>query len=121
MESLTECRPVPGPLVFGYLRLSASSRARRVALTCALATYCGPHELLLGGVFTDDSHSRAVLSPGFAGLLDALALKDCYAVVVPSAAHLGAGVTGRTRVHRITETGRRLILVRSALAPAALR
>lgn len=121
MEPLTESRPVPGPLVYGYLRLPSSSRTRRAALTRALAAYCGQHELLLGGVFTDDAHSRAVLSPGFAALLEALVLKDCYGVVTPSAAHLGGGVTGRTRIHRITETGRRLMLVRSALTPAALR
>jgi hypothetical protein len=118
MAPLTECRPVPGPLVYGYLRLSACSRARRLALTRALATYCGQHELLLGGVFTDEPHSNPALSPGFAGLLDALSLEGSYGVVTPSVSHLGSGVTGRARLVRITETGRRLMLVRGAVVQA---
>ena len=121
MESLTEWRPVPGPLVYGYLRLSACSRARRLALTRAVLTYCGQHELLLGGVFTDEPLGSLVLSPGFAGLLDALSLEGSYGVVTPSAAHLGSGVTGRTRLQKVTETGRRLMLVRCALAQAVPR
>jgi hypothetical protein len=121
MAPLTERRPVPGPLVYGYLRLTACSRARRAALTRALLTCCGQHELLLGGVFTDEPLAIPVLSPGFAGLLDALSLDGSYGVVAPSAAHLGAGVTGRARLQQITETGRRLILVRGALVQAVPR
>src|SRR5689334_3621388 len=121
MAPLTEWHPVPGPLVYGYLRLSACSRARRVALTRALVTYCGQHELLLGGVFSDEPFNSLVLTPGFAGLLDVLALEGSYGVVTPSAAHLGSGVTGRTRIQKITETGRRLMLVREALAQAVAR
>jgi hypothetical protein len=98
--------------------LAACSRARRAALTRALVTYCSQHELLLGGVFTDEPFNRLVLAPGFAGLLDALTLDGSYGAVAPSAAHLGSGVTGRARIQRITETGRRLMLVRDALALA---
>jgi len=77
-----------------------------VALTRALLAYCGQHELLLGGVFTDEPLASPVLSPGFAGLLDALSVEGSYGVVAPSAAHLGAGVAGRARLAKITETGR---------------
>jgi hypothetical protein len=121
MAPLTEWRPVPGPVVYGYLRLAACTRARRVALTRALVTYCSQHELLLGGVFTDEPFSRLVLAPGFAGLLDVLTLEGSYGVVTPSAAHLGSGVTGRTRVQKIIETGRRLMLVRGVVAQAVAR
>jgi hypothetical protein len=104
MAPLTERRPVPGPLVYGYLRMAACSRARRVALTRALVAYCCQHELLLGGVFSDEPFSGVVLTPGFAGLLDALTLDGSYGVVTPSAAHLGPGVTGRARMQEITAT-----------------
>jgi len=92
-----------------------------VALTRALVTYCTQHELLLGGVFTDEPFNRLVLAPGFAGLLDALAMEGSYGVVTPSAAHLGSGVTGRARIQKIAETGRRLMLVRGVLSPAVAR
>lgn len=121
MAPLTEWHPVPGPLVYGYLRLPACSRARRAALTRALLTYCGQHELLLGGVFTDEPLGGLVLSPGFAGLLDALRVDGSYGVVTPSATHLGSGVTGRARLRKIAETGRRLMLIRGVLAQAVLR
>jgi len=119
MAPLTEWRPVPGPLVYGYLRLAACSRGRRAALTRALVAYCSQHELLLGGVFSDEPFGGLVLTPGFAGLIDALALEGSYGVVTPSAAHLGSGVTGRARIQKITATGRRLMLIRGTLAQAA--
>lgn len=121
MAPLTEWRPVPGPLVYGYLRMAACSRARRMALTRALVTYCFQHELLLGGVFSDEPFGGPVLTPGFAGLLDVLTLEGSYGVVTPSAAHLGSGVTGRARIQKITETGHRLMLVRGTLAQAVAR
>lgn len=110
MEPVTESLLVHGPVVYGYLRLPGASRARRAALTRALATYCGQHELLLGGVFTDDPVITEILSPAFPGLLDALLLDSGYGVVAPSAAHLGSGPIGRARARRITEPGRQLML-----------
>jgi hypothetical protein len=121
MAPLTECRPVPGPLVYEYLRLAAPSRSRRDALTRTLAAYCGQHELLLGGVFTDEWLAIPVLSPGFAGLLEALTVDGSYGVVAPSAAHLGTGLAGRARLGKITETGQRLMLIRGARIQAVPR
>jgi len=121
MEPVTELRPVAGPVVYGYLRLPARSGARRAALTSALAAYCDRHELLLGGVFTDDATVSAVMSPAFAGLLGAALTEGCYGIVAPSPAHLGSGFTGRARARRLTGTGRRIMLIRGELALAASR
>jgi hypothetical protein len=72
-------------------------------------------------VFTDEPLASPVLSPGFAGLLDALSLDGSHGVVAPSAADVGAGVSGRARLQQITETGRRLMLVRGAFVQAVPR
>ena len=53
MESITEQRQVPGPVVYGYLLLTPACRARRAALSRALSEYSQQHELMLAAVFTD--------------------------------------------------------------------
>lgn len=55
MGPVTEQRPVPGPVVYGYLRMPGPNQTRRAALTRALRGYCDRHELTLGGVYTDSS------------------------------------------------------------------
>lgn len=117
MEPITERRAVPGPVVYGYLRLAAPSPARRAALTMALGGYCDRHELMLAGVFTDSGNGKA-RTPGFTGLIDAILASGSYGVVVPSLAHLGAGQLGAQRVAAITGTGRRLMLVHNTPACA---
>ncbi|GAA0979145.1 hypothetical protein GCM10009555_043300 [Acrocarpospora macrocephala] len=114
---ITERHPIPGPLVYGYLRLPAPNPARRQALTWAVRAYCDQHELVLGAVFTD-SLTPAVLSAAFAGLLDALAVEGSYGVVTPSTAHLGGRRLGQERTGLIAVTGRRLMLVRGTTAAA---
>ena len=118
MESITEHRPVPNPIVYGYLRLPICRPARRAALTAALAGDCDRHELVLACVFTDHDDDQK-LTPAFAGLMDALGITGSYGVVLPSIVHLGAGRTARKRSVQIAETGRRLMLVRGNLDQAA--
>ena len=117
MEPITEQRQVPGPGVYGYLRLASPSRARREALTRALAGYCEQHELALAAVFTDAGEATAP-SPGFTGLLDAITATPGYGVVIPTWAHLGKGQVAGRRLAAITGAGRRLMLVRGAPAGA---
>ncbi|GAA3467391.1 hypothetical protein [Nonomuraea roseola] len=106
-EPLTEQRPMPGPVVYGYLRLLRSAPARRHALRDALAEYCRQHELQLAGVFTDRGGEAA-----FAGLLDVLSAAGTYGVVLPALAHLGPSQVAPERARRITSVGARLLLVR---------
>jgi hypothetical protein len=120
MEPITERRAVPGPVVYGYLRLATLSLARRAALTTALDSYCDRHELMLAGVFTD-SGTGTTWTPGFTGLIHAVLASGNYGVVVPSLAHLGAGQAGAQRAAAITGTGRRLMLVHNTLACAMAR
>lgn len=117
MEPITEQRPVHGPVVYGYLRLPVPSHPRRDALTRALLGYCDRHELILGGIYTDSGGDNA-RTPGFTGLLDAILTAGGYGVIIPSPAHLGAGPVAAQRSAAITMTGRRLILLRGALAGA---
>jgi hypothetical protein len=113
MEPITEQRQVPGPVVYGYLRMTAPNRARRAALTRALAGYCDQHELVLAAVFTDSGDSR-MRAPGFEGLLDAITTTASYGVVMPTRAHLGSGPAAGERSAAIVGTGRRLMLVHDA-------
>ena len=117
MEPITEQRPVPGPVVYGYLRMPAANQTRRAALTLALRGYCDRHELTLGGVYTDSGDDTA-WQPGFTSLLDAILTTGGYGVIIPSLTHLGTGQLATRRSATITRTGRRLILVRGALASA---
>ncbi|GAT68856.1 hypothetical protein PS9374_04521 [Planomonospora sphaerica] len=110
MDFLTEQLPVPGPVVYGYLRPMHASIVRVRALREALAEYCHQHELSLAGVFTE----RSPASPAFTGLLDALALPGSYGVVVPALSHLGPRATAQERRKEIVQRGARLLLVRGA-------
>ena len=120
MEPITEQREIPGPVVYGYLRLPSPNPARRAALARALRGYCDKHELVLAGVFTDSGDEKA-WTPGFAGLIDAILTGGSYGVVVPSLAHLGARQLAAQRLAAITGTGRRLMLMHSAPNRATAR
>lgn len=109
MEPITEQREVPGPVVYGYLRIPSPNPARRAALARALRGYCDQHELVLAEVFTDSGDEKT-WTPGFADLIDAILTGGSYGVVVPSLAHLGARQLAANRSAAITETGRRLML-----------
>ncbi|MFF3276415.1 hypothetical protein ACFYWU_36590 [Streptomyces chrestomyceticus] len=112
MEALTEHRPVNGPLVYGFLRLAPTATARQAALTDALAEYCRSHELVLGGLFVERGTGASAHTAAFTGLLDALALPDAYAVVLP-ASHLGPRPIAAERKRQITgSTGAQLLLIR---------
>ncbi|MEU3542975.1 hypothetical protein [Streptomyces paromomycinus] len=101
------------PLVYGFLRLTPDADARRAALTGALAEYCRSHELILGGLFIELGTSTCARTAAFTGLLDALALPDAYAVVLPAASHLGPRPIAAERKRQITgSAGVRLLLVR---------
>lgn len=112
MEPITEQRQVPGPVVYGYLLLTAACRARRAALSRALAEYCEQHELTLAAVFTDAGDDDTMQAPGFTELLDVLATEPSYGVVIPTRAHLGHGQAAGSRLAVLAGTGRRLMLIR---------
>ena len=120
MGPITEQRQVPGPVVYGYLLLTAACRARRAALSRALAGYCEQHELTLAIVFTDTGDDT-VQAPGFTGLLDVLTTEPSYGVVIPTRAHLGHGPAAGTRLAVITGTGRRLMLIREKTSTDGVR
>jgi len=120
MEPITEQRQVPGPVVYGYLLLTAACRARRAALSRALAGYCEQHELTLTAVFTD-TDDDTVQAPGFTGLLDVLTMEPSYGVVIPTRAHLGHGRAAGSRLAIIAGTGRRLMLIREKTSATGTR
>jgi hypothetical protein len=120
MGIITEQRQVPGPIVYGYLLLTAACLARRAALSRALAGYCEQHELTLAAVFTDTGDDT-VQAPGFTGLLDALATGFSYGVVIPTPAHLGHGRAAGSRRAVIAGSGRRLMLIREKPPRASAR
>ncbi|MFH8574037.1 hypothetical protein [Streptomyces sp. NPDC017993] len=112
METLTEHRPVNGPVVYGFLRLPRNAAARQAALTGALAEYCRSHELVLGAIFIERGSATSAPSGAFTGLLDVLDLPDVYGVVLPAASHLGPKPIAAERRRQIAGSGVRLMLVR---------
>lgn len=118
MDRITERHPIPGPTVYGYIRLPAGQPARRRALTETLLVYCEQHELRLGGVFVDHSDST-VMSAAFTGLLDVLALDGAYGVVTPARAHLGPRAISSERSDLIDQSRRRLMVVRDSARTVA--
>ena len=120
MGPITEQRQVPGPVVYGYLLLTAAGRTRRAALSRAVAGYCEQHELTLTAVFTD-TDDDTVQAPGFTGLLDVLTMEPSYGVVIPTRAHLGHGRAAGSRLAVIAGTGRRLMLIREKTSATGAR
>ena len=120
MGPITEQRQVPGPVVYGYLLLTAACRSRRAALSRAVAGYCEQHELTLTAVFTD-TDDDTVQAPGFTGLLDVLTMEPSYGVVIPTRAHLGHGRAAGSRLAIIAGTGRRLMLIREKTSATGAR
>jgi hypothetical protein len=112
---ITELRPVPEPVVFGYLRLGRSAPAREAALRDALTGYCERHELDLLRVFAD--HGGSDSASTFTRLIDAVASTSGYAVVVPTRLHLGRNSLAVTRHTAITQVKARLLIIRSHRAP----
>lgn len=110
MEPLTEQRKVPGPVVYGFVRLTRNAPAvRRQALADALTHYCDQHEVTLGGVFTERSDQPAA----FTGLLDVLAMPDVYGVVIPARGHLGPTELAARRSQQLRLAGARLMFARA--------
>jgi hypothetical protein len=120
MGPITEQRQVPGPVVYGYLLLTAAGWTRRAALSRAVAGYCEQHELTLAAVFTD-TDDDTVQAPGFTGLLDVLTMEPSYGVVIPTRAHLGHGRAAGSRLATIAGTGRRLMLIREKTSATGAR
>lgn len=120
MGLITERRQVPGPVVYGYLLLTAACRTRRAVLSRALAEFCDQHELALAAVFTDVGDDT-VQAPGFTGLLDVLTMEPSYGVVIPTRAHLGHGRAAGSRLAVIAGTGRRLMLIREKTSATGAR
>lgn len=111
MVTLTERRPVPGPDVYGFLRLTRATRGRRHILSAGLDEYCRAHELTMAALFVEQAASD-FYSPAFVGLLDTLAFPEAYGVVIPSLSHLGPSRTAARRARIIRGLGARLLPVR---------
>lgn len=79
-----------GPrLVFGYIRMEEPDEARIAKLREELTVFCLGQGLHLGGVFCDRGVPEDVVTRvGFTGALDALSVPECFALLVPSRAHL---------------------------------
>jgi hypothetical protein len=109
--TLTERHPVPALDVYGFLRLTHTTRVRRRTLSAVLDQYCRAHELTLAALFIEHTPVD-FYSPAFVGLLDTLALPEAYGVVVPSLNHLGPSSTAVKRARIIRSVGARLMQVR---------
>jgi hypothetical protein len=109
MSPITEQRPVNGPVVYGYLRLSNQTRGRQAALTKTLLDYCQTHELVLANIFIERLSAENI---SFTGLLDVLAMENTYGVVIPTLTHLGRKPLAAARCKRIKHTRSRLLIIR---------
>jgi hypothetical protein len=113
--TLTERHCVRRPDVYGFLRVTRATRARRRALSVVLDDYCRAHELRMAALFVELAPD-VFYSSAFVGLLDTLALPDAYGVVIPSLGHLGPSRTAADRARMILGAGARLMQVRLTAA-----
>jgi hypothetical protein len=104
---ITELHPVSEPVVFGYLKADTCTEARTDALRRVLGTYCEQHELNMAAVIIDRADPLA-----FDRLITAVVACNGYAVVVPSAPHLGGKGVAEARCEAINRAKARLMIVR---------
>jgi len=113
-SDITEQRPCAFPLVYGFVRVPGSRRARWSALDATIRMFCSEHELTLGDVFVERCGLPYSPGPAFAGLLTALAIPHTYGVVLPSAAHLGRREVAMRRRNQLEQIGVRLLVIRDS-------
>jgi hypothetical protein len=109
---ITEQRPCAFPLVYGFVRVPGSRRARWNALDAAIRMFCHQHELTLGDVFVEQCGLPNGSGPAFSSLLTTLAMPDTYGVVLPSTAHLGRRDVAMRRRNQLEHIGVRLLVIR---------
>ncbi|MGH3623628.1 MAG: recombinase family protein [Sciscionella sp.] len=77
------------PAVYGYLRTNDPDEDTVASLRVDVRVFCAGRDWRLVTVFCDrGSDGSETARPGFAAALDALALPDSMALVVPSLTHL---------------------------------
>jgi DNA invertase Pin-like site-specific DNA recombinase len=88
--------PDTRPAVYGYVRTDEADEAA-ASLRADLKLFCASRNWRLVTVFCDrDSDGSTMARPGFAGVLDALALPESTSLVVPSLDHLSPDTAVRS-------------------------
>lgn len=106
-------RSATNPVAFGYLRADVPDE-NEIRVWREIAQACTAKNYRLATIYCDRGCDGSELArPGFAGLLDALALPDNAAVVVPDLTHLSTDVGVRhTLQYHVRRTGACLLAVR---------
>jgi hypothetical protein len=101
------------PVVYGYLRIESQDLAGLAALRQAIATFCEAEEFLLVTTFSDVGYDGTEIArPGFAALLDVLALPQTARLVIPDLLHLSADEAIREGLLRqVRRTGVSVVVI----------
>jgi resolvase-like protein len=102
-----QTNPTTPPSAYGYLRTEESNEELISTCRMALADFCRAHGRRLVTVFCDrGSDGSEIARPGFAALLDVLALPEATAVLVPDLDHLSPHEDVRNvLVHMVKRVG----------------
>jgi resolvase-like protein len=102
--------------VYGYVRAEDADDRTVAALRQELGRFCKTNGLHLVTVcFDRDSDGSEIARPGFAAVLDALALPDSVALVVPDLNHLShAEVVREALVRSVRRTGAKVLVAHQA-------
>jgi DNA invertase Pin-like site-specific DNA recombinase len=102
------------PVAYGYLRLAESDKDQLAALRLEIAAFCETAALLLVNTFYDRGYDGSEMArPGFAGLLDVLALPESTRLVVPDLLHLSpVDVVRQGLLRQVQRTGVSVVSVR---------
>jgi hypothetical protein len=99
---------------FGYVRAEDPADDQIPALRAEIAAFCRAEDLRLVTIFCDRGSDGSELArPGFAGLLDALAVTRDVRLVIPDSNHLSPYEAVREGLLRqVRRTGARLLVTR---------
>lgn len=108
--------------IYGYLRTDEPNEEQVSSWRAELGAFCRDNGLRLLMVFCDrGSDGSEIARPGFAGLLDVLALPESVGVVVPDLDHLSPRAEVRDALIRMAKrTGAELIVISGQDAATAV-
>lgn len=104
------------PVAVGYLRAEQPDEALITGWREEIASFCAGRGYRLATVYCDRGYDGSEMArPGFAGLLDALAVPACTAAVVLAVDHLSLDdIVQDTLQRHIRRTGADLLIVRTS-------
>ncbi len=106
-----------GPTVYGYVRVETVDHSAITVLRQEVRRFCQAEGLRLMTVCCDPScDGSSTVRPGLVAVLDALALPETFALVVPDLDHLSRDdVIRKDLVRSVRRTGAKVLTIRQKI------